>query len=289
MRRGLGDTDLSALGDALARNALNPSYTCGLSYQPVASMNRETFACSPDGYFLDDTTAQQIASLLGGSVFKGQPENLFGADIPLANWIKLPDGNVFLAAKAAWLQRQAMYTQPPQCGFQDQLAGLIPGGKISSDCLTALKASGTNILDTVSQNQPEYVPPQSPVGTIISGNWSPGDVYAPNAVNVLTTTPPASSTTNIPVGQPGGPEGPPAAAALFPGLIPASPTPNATPATVNGSTLASPSPPLPGGAIAPVAGTDWASMLTAASIAGVPNWAWLVGGAALLLFLGGRK
>lgn len=259
--QGLGD--IADLAKAIASGQLSPNYIDGQYWQPSYKTTPELL----NKYlYVDDSTAARVASLLGGSIFKAAPTDLGpnAASAPLANWIRMPDGNVINAAMATphWLWGDS--GTPDECTIEDLLALNVPGSSVSAACIAKLQAAGMPVNGATSANNPynpvnpEYIPPQAgpiaprigqPVMTDQGGNQQAvanqtyGSTVVPKDVLI---TPPAPI---VPVNSSGTTQ-----------------TGGAAPA---------------GGSPAPTA--DWTSIFTESSIGGIPNWV-LLAGVAVALF-----
>jgi hypothetical protein len=89
---------IQALVSAIVNGSFQPTYVTDPS-----QLQETTFTGTytmPNFYYASDQTAQQLASLLGGTVVQRAP---FGQDSgPLANYIQLPNGQTFSAADVAY-------------------------------------------------------------------------------------------------------------------------------------------------------------------------------------------
>lgn len=281
---------LRELAHAIAYHQLdNPGYISGQMWQPSYTSTPQPL--SPQLY-LDDKTAALVASLLGGSVFKGTPTNLGpnAESAPLANYIRLSDGNVFLASDAVGSNP---YNLPDSssdlarvCQQEMLLSNQIPM-QMDSDCAAWVSGqksagqidpnAGSNFSNTV-----QYIPPQAPAGTVNTGLVSPGSPGYPvgtpaspiviKAPVPVTTSAPSSPTTS--------------GSTVFPVVSPA--TGEAAPVVpVNSSGAQTTDTTAPAGG---AAATDWTSIFTEASFGSVPNWVWLAGAAlAFMAFTGGSR
>jgi len=174
MSWGLGSTDVSKLAAAMAAHSINPSYVTKM-WQPGYTDTPEAL---PSQLCLDDATSKQIAGLLGGSVVQMPAQNLNG-QVPLCNFIQLPDGGLVRAADVAQIAGISpnIYGMSELCGYEQLLSMGIPGGVMGSDC-------GTNPVSGYDPNagSASYVPPV-PVKTM-----------PPPTPPVSNTTPPAKVT-----------------------------------------------------------------------------------------------
>lgn len=287
---GLGSVPLTALAKALASGSLHPKYDRTQTWQPAYTDTPERIT---GDFFLDDTTAQQVASLLGGSLYKGRIQNWQG-QVPDGWWIALPDGGTMLAAWGVWPlgsdaqapESTVSFGARPDCAYQFYLAQNVPGGQVDSDCAAYLKSMGYNVTnyDDVAV---QYVPPEAPAGTKITGLFDAADVYAINAQNASKVTP-----TNPATGVPTGFSTADQLAQVQPVARAGSPV---TAPTVNGTTLAPSANPQPGAAASPITTPglpfQLPAVLSESSFGGVPNWALALGAAAVLFFFmpGGKR
>lgn len=281
----MGDTAVASLAQALFSGGITPSYIDGQYWQPPYKSTPELL----NKYlYVDDSTAQGIASLLGGAVFKAAPTDL-GPNVesaPLANWVKLADGNVLNAAMATgqWLWGSLKPQQANignECQVEDLLALNVPGGTVSDTCRSWLTAAGFPVNGPGAQNAaPEYIPAQAgvvvpPAGQLVITQQGGYETAAPEQTYGSAVVPAVTPATN-------------GATAV---------TPAPTPVTVNSSGAATPTQaPIipvnssgaqpsgaPAGGGTPATTTDWTSIFTEASIGGIPNWVWLAGAAVALM------
>lgn len=132
MRRGLGDTDVSALATLFANNEINPTFNYP-PWQPAYATAPENI---PENVCVDDATARQIvAALPGASLVKRPAMNLQG-QVPDCWWIQTADGGLVNAGDVADQFKLAMSIpgKSLQCGWEQVLSQLIPGGVQGSDC-----------------------------------------------------------------------------------------------------------------------------------------------------------
>lgn len=129
--RSLGSTNVGPLAQAFFDGQVNPSFEPTQYFQP-AYMAPGQESALPDYLYMDNGSAQQIASLLGGSVVQAPPPgNYQGTNIPPANWIQLADG-LFLPGNA--FPPGVILSYPDECAAENALVSEIPGGVLSSTC-----------------------------------------------------------------------------------------------------------------------------------------------------------
>jgi hypothetical protein len=125
----------------------------------------EGTATMPSFYYASNQTAQQLASLLGGSVVQMPPFGVQGASEPLANFIQLPNGQTFNAADVAYYAR----------------TGSEGGGQLTADLTQTINegAAWTNYY-TNGGSMPCF--PPGYVGPPISGMTYPAGSIGANGM-----------------------------------------------------------------------------------------------------------
>ena len=100
----LNPPGLQALVGAILNGSFQPTYVTDPSQ--LQEINPAGTATMPNFYYASDATAQQLASLLGGTVVQ---RTAFGQDQgwtePMANFVQLPNGQTFNAADIAYYAR----------------------------------------------------------------------------------------------------------------------------------------------------------------------------------------
>ena len=148
MRCGLGSTDVTALAEAFLGNQIKPQFPQSVQFETGFGFP-STF--SPY-YYMDDATAQQIASLLNGSVIQQQPPPPASGGTPLpnsgpgigptpagnilpdANYIQLPDGSFNPGYD---LFGGTILSFFDLCDAANEFAQIVPGGVVGSSCSQA--------------------------------------------------------------------------------------------------------------------------------------------------------
>ena len=111
-------TGMAALVSAIMSGSLHATYVTNQS-QLAESTPYGTTDYMPNFYYASNQTAQQIASLLGGTVVQMAPFSTNnGFDEPPANFIQLPNGQTFNAADLAY------YVNAPNTGETQLTADL---------------------------------------------------------------------------------------------------------------------------------------------------------------------
>lgn len=208
--RGLGSTNVQAIAQAQRSGQLanlnfqteyfQPAYTAAGVLEPL-----------PSYLYVDDSGAGLIASLLNGSVFQAAPPGNYqvaaGAQIPLANWVRLSDGGEVLPGNL--VQPGTVLAFQDECDAEAYFANSIPGGQISSDC-----ASIANSNPLIAQNGlpspalsvapppvsiPTPVLPVTPVGAPSQSNGSSALLGNPTPVPGAppATNPPAANVAPL--------------------------------------------------------------------------------------------
>ena len=182
--RGMGQVNVGPLATAFFEGKITPSY---LPTQYYDGPMGETEPASQEWY-ATQTFAQQVASLLGGSVINvaptagamGLPEGnapiVAGSNFPPAYTVQLPDGTVLPGALALDA------TGYDECAVETALLTVVPGGQLSAAC--AAGGTGLTLTQLAIQNST-----LSPAQQIVAAN---------DIVGGAANLPPASTPVNIP-------------------------------------------------------------------------------------------
>ncbi len=182
--RGMGQVNVGPLATAFFEGKITPSY---LPTQYYNGPMGETEPASQEWY-ATQTFAQQVASLLGGSVINvaptagamGLPEGnapiVAGSNFPPAYTVQLPDGTVLPGALALDA------TGYDECAVETALLTVVPGGQLSAAC--AAGGTGLTLTQLAIQNST-----LSPAQQIVAAN---------DIVGGAANLPPASTPVNIP-------------------------------------------------------------------------------------------
>lgn len=186
--RGLesGGVDVTALANAINSGSIAADWIQGQTFNAGYASTPQLI---PAGFYVGDGTAQQIASLLGGSVVKRVPESLQGTGIPLANFISLPTGEVNAASIVQLVGTSvSIWGLDNTCGRSMQLTQIVPGGVMGTTCQAQLAASQP--AQQIAQTQAQYQPPNDPNidKTVVQVGSQSGSVNLP---------PPVVNSTNV--------------------------------------------------------------------------------------------
>ena len=247
-RKGLGATNVEALAQAFLAGKIKPTYT-NISYTgPVGP------AYLPAMYNADMATTEQVANLLGGSVFQGLPGEWLNKPsvldgVPpsiMVPWIQVADGQFRVGDV---FPPDVVLSYQSLCDAETGIANAIPGGELGSDC------AGTNDPIMTQSGAPVVLP-----------------VAAAPAPSTNYTTP--FAVTPLPVSAPVQSSG---SSAILANPTPApGAAPNTTPPNSNNTSVSTTT-------------SDWTSIFTETSIGGVPNWVWMAGVGVALFAFGGKK
>lgn len=247
--------DVSQLAAAMDSGSVNPNYVTNLMWQPPY-MNTPDVV--PALYVVDDNTASQMASLLGGSMVKAPIDRLGpSTNLPSVPYINLGNGRVLAADVAGVIK-------PPGC---NSCPGIPVSGETSRaqmliNALSALDPSDSFVASggtgLVTPPGATYQPPPSSTAappTIIPtpAPVDTGRAYIPPSTPPVSTAPPVQ--TYVPPQQ-----------------------------QASGSQV------LNTGSQQTTTTSDLTSIFTGSDFFGLPNWVWFAGGAALLfVFVGGKR
>ena len=134
MRRGLGQVSLGPLGQAQFSGQIDPAF------QPAPAWVEAGFlTTAPQMYYMEPSSAQQIAALLGGSVVSCSP----GGGHPVSSGcIQMPNGQVFNPGPV-W-PPGVILDYGSECDVENALLQSIPDTVLSSTCA----GGGTGETDT---------------------------------------------------------------------------------------------------------------------------------------------
>jgi len=196
MRRGLG-FDVGPLAQAQFTGALSPSFQPPVFYQPAYMPVGQTTSL-PDNLYATDAFANQLASLLGGSVVQGPPPGNYqvapGVQLPPADYVsvggqQILPGNLF--------QPGTILSFQDECDAENYFVQSIPGAQLSATCA----GGGTGLTPSqmamgqpaapapapVSAPIPAPVLPTHPVSRRISAP-SPAPAAPPAPSNIVSGT-----------------------------------------------------------------------------------------------------
>ena len=295
LARGMGQIDVAGLAQMCA-GGFNPTFTPESYMSNLTGQMTEIGAAS----FVDGGSAGAIASALGNGVQAVQQtyhdSTVDGTDIPEAWYLLFPDGTTVNAASVA-SQCQAGsaiaggedYTAAGLCQLEALLSSMIPDSAVDASC------SSTPVYGDIQS----YSNAQTSQG----GTIATSSTYTPTYTSGGTVTPPSEvskTVTPTPIGPPAPPLHPSTTGTTTTSSAASPPATSST--SSNGSNIAvgpvfnhpiGSSTSTTGTSTNTAASSSSTNWLTETSIDSIPNWAWVAGGAALLLFgmmaMGGRR
>lgn len=186
-------TNVELLAKAMLAKSLKPNFST--QYFQPAYLPSGQLSALPSYFYMDDAGAGQVASLLGGSVVKGQPPGGYnGTNIPDANWVRLADGQLILPGNL--MPPGVILNFSDLCQAESMLAGEIPGGVTGPECANAAIPSWQAPQSSAGWEAPAVTTPVA-ISPLPFTAGAQQQQVSPNpasgaAGNVVTTTPGAS-------------------------------------------------------------------------------------------------
>lgn len=282
--RGMGATDVGPLAAAFFQGEVQPAFLGPQFYNgPLGEQEQ-----AAEGWYATTGFAQQVASLLGGSVIDVPPTaaaaHLFsstpqgppaaGTNWPNAYTVQLPDGTIL---PGTLFPPGIVLSYPDECAAENALVGIVPGGQLSATCA----GGGTGLTPTQLALQNGSLSPnlqQTAANEIQGGSVPPATAAALAAASAPIPTPalpitPVSTPTPAPAQSSG------SSAIVSPTVGSSTPPPAANPpGSQNAPTVSACFNPI----------SQWLSMDSCLGPLGIIEWAILAGGL-LLAFSGGRR
>ena len=178
--RGLGAVSVGPLAQAQFSGQLQPSYLPTQYFQAGYSSTPQAL---PTYLYATQGFAQQVASLLGGTVVSAPPPgNYQGTGIPNAYQVQLPDGSLVLPGNL--FPPGVILSFQSECDAEASLVASIPGAQLSATC----SGGGTGTTPTQLAVAQGSTIPVTPGGqSTIIGYTAPPPTPAP--IVPITTSP----------------------------------------------------------------------------------------------------
>lgn len=190
--RGLGAVSVGPLAQAQFAGQLHPDYLPTQYFQAGYSTTPQAL---PTYLYATQGFAQQVASLLGGTVVSAPPPGDYqGTGIPNAYQVQLPDGSLVLPGNL--FPPGVILSFQSECDAEASLVASIPGAQLSATC----SGGGTGTTPTqLAVSQGSTIPVTPGGQSTIIGYTAPPPTPAPI---VPITTSPVPVTVANPTGQP---------------------------------------------------------------------------------------
>lgn len=198
--RGLGAIDVEPLAQAMMSGGVSPQFLPPQSFQP-SYLPAGQLLTLPTWLYATQGFASQIAGFLNGSVTQAPPPGDYqGTGIPLAYWVRLPDGSMLLPGNL--FQPGTVLSFPDLCTAENYLTNSIPGSAFGSSCGSYASGTPNPLVGSGGVQAPVVNPPTAapkivtaPVAPIVT---SPIQVAAPagTGVSVPNSGLPATPTAD---------------------------------------------------------------------------------------------
>jgi hypothetical protein len=200
--KGLADggTDVTALAQAFLSGLIHPSYT-PVVFQPSYLPSGQT---TQTGAWenCDLATTQQVASLVGGSVFNAPPPGNYqyaaGTQIPQVPWVRVSGGSFVVGdvfPPGVILNFQSL------CAAANEIAASIPGGTVGASCnQQGQDTPAFQYQNVVPPNVVDVAPILNPVKNTTNTNASGTNPVAPitSGQSILNTVQGDVASSGVP-------------------------------------------------------------------------------------------